>query len=160
MTALNCANCGANLNYKEESPVAICKYCDSINVLENNQMHFHDQKNSEFSSVNHKELKPRIMLPEDKFVVSYCEEDGNIQGGNLLVSNTEVFFRPHIFNLGDLDDKFFKLSNIEKIEKVNKNLGLRREIHFIDKNGNIMKLISWNRDGIISAIESRKKNLI
>ena len=35
MKVLNCANCGGDLNYKFDSPVAVCQYCDSVNVFDN-----------------------------------------------------------------------------------------------------------------------------
>ena len=62
--------------------------------------------------------------------------------------------------MGNLSKKFMKISDIVRMEKVNKMLGISRELHITDRNGNKMELVSWNREGIISAIEKRKNNLV
>jgi len=160
MKGLNCANCGANLNYKLGSPVAFCQYCDSVNVLENVQIKIDATNSVDGPPSFYEELKPRIMMPEEKFVANYWESDGNAQGGRLWVSNTEIFFKPHAINFGDLSKKFMKIADIVSMEKVNAMFGLSRELHITDKNGNEMVLVSWNRGGIMNAIENRKNNLI
>ena len=155
MKALNCANCGANLNYTIGSAVALCRYCDSVNIFEN--MLAKDGASSAGAtppiSVG---LNYHIMRPEEKFVANYWESDGNAQGGRLWISNAEIFFKPHAVNIGDLSTKFMKISEIVSMAKVNAMFGLSRELHIKDKNGNLMELVSWNRAKIISAIEKRK----
>jgi len=143
MKALNCANCGANLKYDIGAPVAFCQFCDSVNVLENVQIKIDTTNAVDGPPSYYEELKPRIMMPEEKFMANYWESAGNSQGGHLWVSK-----------------KFMKISDIVKMEKVNKMLGISRELHITDKNGNLMELVSWNRNGIISAIEKRKNNLV
>lgn len=160
MKALNCANCGANLKYNLGAPMAFCQYCDSVNVLENVQIKIDGANSSDGPPSFYEELKPRIMMPQEKFMANYWESAGNAQGGHLWVSNTEIFFKPHKINMGDLSKKFMKISDIVSMEKVNKMLGLSRELHIRDKNGNVMELVSWNRDGIMSAIQTRKNNLV
>ncbi len=160
MKALNCANCGANLKYDIGAPVAFCQFCDSVNVLENVQIKIDTTNAVDGPPSYYEELKPRIMMPEEKFMANYWESAGNSQGGHLWVSNTEIFFKPHAINIGNLSKKFMKISDIVKMEKVNKKLGISRELHITDKNGNLMELVSWNRNGIISAIEKRKNNLV
>lgn len=160
MKTLNCANCGANLKYTIGAPVAFCQFCDSVNVLENVQIKIAATNSIDGPPSFYEELKPRIMMPQEKFAANYWESAGNAQGGHLWVSNTEIFFKPHAINIGDLSKKFMKISDIVRMEKVNKMLGISRELHISDKIGNSMELVSWNRDGIISAIESRKNNLV
>lgn len=160
MKALNCANCGANLKYNLGAPMAFCQYCDSVNVLENVQIKIDGANSVDGPPSFYEELKPRIMMPQEKFMANYWESAGNAQGGHLWVSNTEIFFKPHKINMGNLSKKFMKISDIVRMEKVNKMLGLSRELHITDKNGNVMELVSWNRDGIMSAIQTRKNNLV
>jgi hypothetical protein len=160
MKALNCANCGANLKYNLGAQVAFCQYCDSVNVLDIVKVTIDNINTVDGPPNFYEELKPRIMMPQEKFMANYWESAGNSQGGHLWVSNTEIFFKPHKLNFGDLSKKFMRISDIVRMEKFNKMLGLSRELHITDKNGNIMELVSWNRDGIISAIQIRKNNLI
>jgi hypothetical protein len=160
MKALNCANCGANLKYNIGEPVAFCQYCNSVNVLDIIKINIETQKSFEGPPSFYEELKPRIMLPQEKYIANYFESAGNSQGGQLWVSNTEIFFKPHAINFGDLSKKYMKIADIISMIKTNELFGLSRILTVKDKNGNIMKLVSWNRDGIISEIEKRKNNLV
>ncbi len=160
MKALNCANCGANLEYKTGAPVAFCQFCDSVNVIEKFQVQVNAENSIAGPPSTYEELKPRIMMPEERFMANYWEGDSNAQGGSLWVANTEIFFKPHAINVGDVSTKYMKIADIASMKKVNAMLGLSRELHILDVKGNQMRLVSWNRDGIISAVESRKNNLI
>jgi len=160
MKTLNCANCGANLKYNLGAPMAFCQYCESVNVLENISITIDGANPNNGAPTSYEELKPRIMMPEEKFAANFKESSLSTQGGHLWVANTEIFFKPHSINFGNLSKKFMKISEIITIEKVNTMFGLSREIHITDKNGKIMALVSWNRNGIISSIEKRKNNLV
>jgi hypothetical protein len=160
MKVLNCANCGANLSYNIGSPVAFCQYCNSVNILENIHFKIDNTNAIDGPPSFYEELKPRIMLPQEKFMANYWEGSGNSQGGRLWISDTEIFFKPHAINIGNLSKKYMKISEIINMEKVNAMFGLSRELHITDKNGNLMELVSWNRGGIIASIETRKRNLI
>lgn len=159
MKALNCANCGANLKFNIGAPVAFCQYCDSVNVLENIQIKIDGPNSVDGPPSFYEDLKPRIMMPQEKFLANYLEISGNAQGGQLWIANTEIFFKPHALNMGDLSKKFMKISDITRMENVNAMFGLSRELHITDKIGNSMVLVSWNRGGIVSAIEARRNNL-
>jgi hypothetical protein len=152
MKALNCANCGANLNYIDLSPVAYCEYCESINILDVLSV---DTERTD--SIN--EPQPRLMLPQEKFRANYFTNSGVAQGGHLLITNTEIFFKPHKMNIGDLSEKYMRISEIVEMEKVNSLFGLSRQLHISDINGNVMELVTWSRDEIIIAIETRIRNL-
>ena len=160
MKVLNCANCGANLKYTIGDPVAFCQYCDSVNVLDITQIKIDSTGSIDGPPSFFEELKPRLMLPEEKFMANYYENSVNAQGGRLWVANTEIFFKPHIFNIGDLSNKFMKINDIESMVKTNEMFGISKILTITDKNGNFMKLVSWNRDGIILEIEKRRNNLI
>ncbi len=160
MKALNCANCGANLKYTVGASVSFCQYCDSVNVLDSIKINIDVPNNIDGPPSFYEELKPRIMLPQEKFMMSYMESSSNSQGGSLLISNTEIFFKPHAINFGDLSKKFMKIVDIVSMVKTNELFGLSRILTITDKNGNSMRLLSWNRDSTIAAIEKRKNNLI
>jgi hypothetical protein len=160
MKALNCANCGANLKYNLGAPMAFCQYCDSVNVLENIQVKIDATNSIDGPPAFYEELKPRIMMPQEKFGTAYLESSMNSQRGTLWISNTEIFFKPNAFNFGDLSKKFMKISDIVSTIKTNELFGINRFLIIADKYGNSMKLVPWNRDRIIFEIEKRKNNLI
>jgi len=87
-------------------------------------------------------------------------ESFNQQGGNLWITNTEIFFKPHALNFGGRYIKFMKISDFVSLEKT--QLVFNEFLIIKDKNGNFMKLkFSYRiRDEVISAIEKRKDNLI
>tara|TARA_E500000331_G_C17196798_1_gene687467 strand:- start:468 stop:953 length:486 start_codon:yes stop_codon:yes gene_type:complete len=161
MKVLNCANCGGDLNYKFDSPVAVCQYCDSVNVFDNFNIKIDPSNLVDGSPEFIEDLQPRIMLPEEKFIANYVESTFNNQGGKLWVSNKEIFFKPHIINFGDLSKKFMKIQDIVTMEmKWTIFNPASFNLLITDKSGNCMDIISWNRKGIITAIEKRKKNLV
>ena len=154
VSTLNCSNCGANLTYNLGDPIAYCQYCDSVNVFDFTQnVGVQDDANS----ISTDALKPRIMLPKEKFATNYFESGNNAQGGHLWIADTEIFFKPHAINIGDLSKKYMKIEDIVSMVKTNEMLGISKILTIKDKNGNSMKLVSWNRDKIISVIEKKKQ---
>ena len=160
MKALNCANCGANLNYRVGSPVAICQYCDSVNVIDSVNTPIIKPVNS--LSVDSppnfvNELKPRVMLPREKFRAA-CYNHGT-QGGFLWVADTEIFFKPNFLNF-DYSRTYMKIADIVTLKPTSLLFGLPKYLTIIDKNGNRIELQSYSRESLMSAIETRRKNLI
>ncbi|MDR2144928.1 MAG: hypothetical protein LBE91_00505 [Tannerella sp.] len=152
LKALNCSNCGANLKYNLGDPIAYCQYCDSVNIFD------FTQSIGVQDDVNAEALTPRIMVPKEKFAANYFESAGNSQGGHLWIADTEIFFKPHAINFGDLSKKYMKIEDIVSMVKTNEMFGISRVLTITDKNGNSMKLVSWNRDQIISTIEKKKQD--
>ena len=168
MKALNCANCGANLRYNLGASVAFCQYCDSVNVLENIQINIDATNSVDGPPSFYEELKPRVMLPLKKFGVSF---EGpsiggiGIQGGNLLLNDTEIFFKPNSLNWagGDLSDKYMKISDIDSVVGVDIVFGRPMKIRITDKTGKFMIVGGFfgsNNHSIMAEIETRKNNLI
>lgn len=162
MKVLNCANCGANLEYSIGAPVSVCGYCDSVNIFDvTNATNNAPEQGSDFvaGSAEQPNVTPHVMIIDEKFIANYKESSSNSQGGHLLISKDEIFFRPHAINFGDLSDKYMKIADVVKIEKVTKMFGISREIHFTDKHGRVMEIINWSRDKVISEVEKRKEAL-
>lgn len=160
MKALNCANCGANLNYNIGAPVSICQFCDSVNVLDCIQIpiiqsHINLSGSTPPSYIE--ELKPRIMLPEEKFRAA-CYNRGT-QGGHLWVANTEIFFKPNLINF-DYTKTYMKIADIVEFVPSTFFFGLQKFLTIIDKNGNEIELQVYSLNSIISEIEKRKTNLV
>ncbi len=156
---LTCPNCGANLNHQLGMSFTFCKYCDSVCVFENIQINNTTVLND--NSLPHSEvLKPRLMQTKEKFAANYFESASNAQGGWLWVADTEIFFKPHSLNYGNLSKKFMRIRDIDSMEKTTEMFGLSKILTIRDKNGNSMKLVSWDRDGIITAIERGRQQFI
>jgi len=151
LKVLNCLNCGANLNYQLGAAFTYCQYCDSVNVF--------DSVQKSMNTVSDEPIKPRLMMPKEKFAANYFESEGNAQGGFLWVADTEIFFKPHAINFGNLSKKFMNIADIVSMVKTNEMFGLQKNLTITDINGNSMKLVSWSRDKIISVIEKNKNNL-
>lgn len=166
MKSLNCANCGSNLKYSSGSPVTICEFCDSVNILENVKIKIEQPLGSSIDSPPNfiEELKPRVMLPELIFRAKFRQSYFVAMLGKLLITNTEIFFKPSKFNWGDLSNKYMKIANITNM--ISKNLGLATQLTINDNKGNEMILVSSrleftniNIKDLIDEIEKRKKNL-
>ena len=112
MKVLKCKACGAFLEYKIGSPVSICKYCDVVNIISEDVL-----KPLEGSNPSSQEVVGDTVLIEEKFMANYFISPGVSQGGRLLISKNEIFFRPHILNIGDLSDKYLKINEINSFEK-------------------------------------------
>lgn len=147
MKVLKCKACGAFLEYKIGSPVSICKYCDVVNIISEDVL-----KPLEGSNPSSQEVVGDTMLIEEKFMANYFISPGVSQGGRLLISKNEIFFRPHILNIGDLSDKYLKINEINSFEKPAFPLFLK--IH--SNNGKTMFISTWSRNKIIQIIRSRQ----
>ena len=147
MKVLKCKACGAFLEYKVGAAVSICGYCDVVNIISEDVL-----KPIEGSSPLSQEVVGDTMVIEEKYMANYFLSSGVIQGGRLLISKNEIFFRPHKLNIGELSDKYFKISEIESFEKSAFPLFLK--IHTKDKRS--MFLSTWRRNKIIQSIRYRQ----
>ena len=112
MKVLKCKACGAFLEYKVGAPVSICGYCDVVNIISEDVL-----KPISNSNASIQEVVGDAMMIEEKYMANYFLSTGLSQGGRLLISKNEIFFRPHKLNIGELSDKYFKISEIESFEK-------------------------------------------
>lgn len=147
MKVLKCKACGAFLEYKVGAPVSICGYCDVVNIISEDILKPIGAPNASIQ-----ELAGDAMLIEEKFMANYFLSPGVSQGGRLLISKNEIFFRPHMLNIGDLSDKYLKIKEITSFEKPAFPLFLK--IH--STNGKTMFLSTWSRNKIIQTIRSRQ----
>lgn len=147
MKVLKCKACGAFLEYKVGAPVSICGYCDVVNIISEDVLKpLGDPSRSTLEAVGD------MMVIEEKFMANYYILPGISQGGRLLISKNEIFFRPHKLNIGDLSDKYFKINEITSIEKPFFPMFLK--IH--SKGRKSMFISTWSRNKIIESINKRK----
>jgi hypothetical protein len=93
------------------------------------------------------------MLPELKYKANLNRSTFNSQGGNLYISDEEIFFKPHRFNFGDLDSNYMKINEISSLEI--QGILFFSSLVISDVNGKIMELVTWNNKVIISEINKR-----
>ena len=147
MKVLKCKACGAFLEYKVGAPVSICGYCDVVNIISEDVL-----KPIEGSNPSSREVVGDTMVIEEKFMANYFLSPGVSQGGRLLISKNEIFFRPHMLNIGDLSNKYLKINEIISFEKPAFPLFLK--IH--TKDNRVMFLSTWSRNKIIESIRRRQ----
>lgn len=160
MKALNCANCGANLNYIVGSPVSICQFCNSVILIDNLKIKIEQPFNSSIDGPPRyiDESKTSVMRPISKYMANHFDYPYITfysKGGHLWISENEIFFKPHQINLGDLSKKLMKLEDIVEFKKELFPMFLT----IIDKKGFKMRLSIWNRNKVINEIEKLKLNL-
>ena len=147
MKVLKCKACGAFLEYKVGAPVSICGYCDVVNIISEDVL-----KPISNSNASIQEVVGDAMMIEEKYMANYFLSTGLSQGGRLLISKNEIFFRPHKLNIGELSDKYFKIVEIESFEKSAFPLFLK----ILTKDNRVMFLSTWSRNKIIESIRRRQ----
>lgn len=147
MKVLKCKACGAFLEYKLGAPVSICGYCDVVNIISEDVL-----KSIGDPGASVQEAVGDTMVIEEKFMANYYIAPGISQGGRLLISKNEIFFRPHKLNIGNLSDKYLKINEITSFEKPFFPMFLK--IH--SRGRKPMFISTWSRNKIIDSINKRK----
>lgn len=143
-TVIKCAHCGAQIRVQQGMEIVKCDYCDSLNVIETKR----DEQQQ--GTVHYtRELKE----PELKFKANMDAGGGNYQGGHLWITDQEIYFQPHKFNIGDLSKRYVKIQDIIGYDK-----GALTYLTIKTRKGNI-ELAVWKKDEIINAIEQKKRKL-
>ena len=149
-----CAHCGAQILFGETDEVTICKYCDSINAIQ--EAINKPVTNANIKSANDIKANSPIVLrevsPELTFGANYFASDVNIQGGHFWINKYEIYFAPHKFNIGNLQKRYMKINEICGFGRI----GIDLQIH--TTNGNMMTIRTWRNDRIIKEIETRRKS--
>lgn len=151
MKVLKCKACGAYLEYKLGAPVSICAYCDVVNIISEDVLKPISEPNAATQ-----EAVGETMLIEEKYMANFIISfPNNSLGGRLLISKSQILFRPHFFNIGDLSDKYLNIKDIVSFEKPGFPLFLK-----IHSTGNkTMFLSTWSRNKIINSIKTRQNSL-
>lgn len=79
----------------------------------------------------------------------------NSIGGKIVITPTQLIFKAHAFNIGDLTDRVFDISQISGYEK-----GLLSFMYISFLDGSRIKLAVWRKSEIIAHLESRRSSLI
>jgi hypothetical protein len=75
-------------------------------------------------------------------------------GGKIIITPTQLIFRAHGFNFGDLSDRVFNISSIVGYRK-----GFLTFMNIDFADGSSIKLTVWKKQEIIDQLEKRKKYL-
>lgn len=141
----NCPNCGAPVDFEQESQAFICKYCSSVIAIippAINQTNAGDVKTPVLRKV-----EPELQYKANHNIGS------NSQGGHLWITKDEVVFKPHSLNFGPLGKRYIRIQDVVGYEK-----GFLTNMTIYTKNGYQMDLVVWKKDEIINEIESRRIN--
>lgn len=139
----NCPNCGAPVDYDQESQAFICKYCSSVIAV--------IPKNVDNLEVGKAELPVlRVVEPELTYKANH-QIGSNSQGGHLWITNDEVVFKPHSLNFGPLGKRYIRIQDVIGYKK-----GFLTQMSIFTKSGYEMELVVWKKDEIINEIEARR----
>ena len=75
-------------------------------------------------------------------------------GGNLVITPTQLIFRPHAINVGNRNHRVYEISEIVGYKK-----GMLTFMDILFRNGLTIKLTVWNKQKIIDELEARRKYL-
>lgn len=78
----------------------------------------------------------------------------NSIGGKIVITPTQLIFRAHAFNFGDLSDRVFEIKDIIGYKK-----GFLSFLYISFRNGPDIKLTVWGKDEIINQLEARRRVL-
>lgn len=78
----------------------------------------------------------------------------NSIGGKLIISPTQLIFKAHRLNFGDLSDRVYNIADICGYEK-----GILTFMYILFKDGRKIKLTVWDKQGIINELEARRNSL-
>ena len=79
----------------------------------------------------------------------------NSIGGKIIITPTQLIFRAHAINFGNLNDRIYEIKDITGYKK-----GVLTFLYISFSNGKDIKLTVWNKDEIINQLEERRRALI
>ena len=87
-----------------------------------------------------------MRFPILTYPANFRESLFNAQGGELIINDTTILFRPHSINFGELSEKYVYIADIGGYSKGT-------------KDGFEIPLVVWKKDEIIKEIETRRRFL-
>lgn len=94
-----------------------------------------------------------LFPPEVTFKANFNEGINSI-GGKLIITPTQLIFKAHSLNFGDLSDRVYNIADICSYEK-----GILTFMYILFKDGRKIKLTVWDKQGIINELEARRNTL-
>lgn len=100
--------------------------------------------------------QPEVMPPSISFpeVIEYKANfnDGMLAiGGKIIITPSQLIFRAHKVNIGDLRDRIYEIGQITGYEK-----GMLTYLYISFQNGERIKLNVWSKTEIIEQLEARR----
>ena len=145
-----CAHCGAQIVFNETDEATICKYCDAVNAIPVFGLKANTAAPSKRTVQD--EVVLREVLPQAKFAANHHISANNSQGGHIWITDHELYFKPHKVNFGDLSKRYIRIQDICGYEK-----GVLTDLTIHTKKGYAMKLAVWDKDAIISMLETKRQ---
>ena len=159
---LECCSCGASSLAPEKKTLWKCDYCGSISIFDglpeistNELLLLQSSKTRKIEPVLKKAanfIYPNARFP---FWAKSIEDYRQIaDGGHLIVTNTEIVFVPHAFNLTPVYRLVFPLDELSDIRKENKFFGLGRKLILVMKDSSESTFVCWGRDEVINRVSN------
>ena len=79
----------------------------------------------------------------------------NSIGGKIIITATQLIFRAHDFNFGDLRDRVYEIRDIVSYKK-----GILTFMYISFSDGKTIRLTVWDKQRIIDELEARRQSLI
>ena len=98
-------------------------------------------------------ISPTMTMPTIEFKANF-KEGLNSTGGKIIITATQLIFRAHRFNMGDLRDRVFEIRDIVSYKK--------RFLTFMDisfSDGETIRLAVGNKQRVIDELETRRESL-
>ena len=159
---LECCSCGASSLAPEKKTLWKCDYCGSISIFDglaeistNELLLSQSAKTRKIEPVLKKAAN--FMYPNARFPlwIKSIEDVREVaDGGHLIVTNTEIVFVPHAFNLNCGYQLVFPLDELSDIRKENKFFGLVRKLILVMKDSSESTFVCWGRDEIINRVSN------
>lgn len=106
---------------------------------------------STFRVASNQQVQP---WPTIEFKANFNEGLNSI-GGKIVITATQLIFRAHGFNFGDLRDRVFEIRDIVSYKK-----GFLTFMYISFSDGKTIKLTVWDKQRVINELEIRRKSLI
>ena len=94
-------------------------------------------------------------FPESAGYKANFNEGLNSIGGKIVITPSQLIFKAHAFNFGDMTDRVFEISQISGYEK-----GMLSFLYISFVNGSRIKLTVWSKSEIIEQLEARRASLL
>jgi len=143
---LECGSCGAPILFSGRQSLMKCEYCGTVTIVDGLDAASTDELKENLAQ---RTRKIETIL---KKAANYLYE-GVSDGGWLHVTNQELVFLPHIFNLNSGYRLVFPIKDMRDIRKHEAWLGLSKQLIVQMKDLKQAAFVTWGRDAIIECVQ-------
>lgn len=147
---LECGSCGATSMAPSGRSLWKCQYCDTVTIIDAVEIDQHSDLRENIARRTRK-IQSIISKPANNNTGSISD------GGRIHVTENEIVFVPHVFNLDSSYRLVFPLNDIRDIWKKS-YFGLIRYLFIETNERKQYKFVVWNQDAIIQSVNDLISN--